>query len=78
MFRLIWVFGFILHGAPNIQKMPAPIAPLEHEQCQAIAIQDARRMADWARGVLRQPLDFPVAVYGECEPVLRDATEIEH
>jgi hypothetical protein len=32
-------------------------------------------MHDWLRGKLNAPLDFPVAVYGECHPVQRDATQ---
>jgi hypothetical protein len=73
MFELVWVFGFILHGAPNIRKMKDP-DPAAIEECLSKS-HDAHRMADWMRGVLRQPLEFPIAVYGECEPVRQDATQ---
>jgi hypothetical protein len=73
MFELFWTFGFILNGAPNIQKMKDP-RPTEIEECLSKS-HDAVRMVDWMRGVLRQPLEFPIAVYGECEPVRQDATQ---
>lgn len=75
MFKLIWVFGVVLGGNPQIQKMAAPMEPTTIEECQSVAAQDAERMADWARGVLRKPLDFPVGVYGECDPVSQDASQ---
>lgn len=75
MFRLVWVIGFILGGAPQIQKMPDPADPMSFEDCQATAFLNKDRMADWARGFMRQPLGFPIGVYGECEPVLRDAAK---
>ena len=72
-FLLIWTIGYILGGAPQIQKMPSHHGPLTLEECQSFS-QDAHRIADWARGRLGQPLEFPLAVYGECEPVQRDAS----
>ena len=73
MFELVWTFGFIMNGAPNIRKLKVP-EPTSIEECQGKS-HDAYRMADWMRGVLRQPLEFPVAVYGDCEPVQQDAAK---
>lgn len=75
MFTLIWTFGFILGGAPQVHKMPEPMEPMEYEICRGVITQNVERMHDWLRGTLRQPLNFPVAVYGEREPVLRDAAK---
>jgi hypothetical protein len=75
MFKLVWAFGFIINGAPQIQKMQDPAAPMRFEECMETAILHTDRMADWVRGVLRQSLEFPVAVVGECEPVQMDATQ---
>jgi hypothetical protein len=75
MFKLVWAFGFIINGAPQIQKMQDPAAPMRIEECMGTVIMHTDRMADWVRGVLRQSLEFPVAVHGECEPVQQDATQ---
>jgi hypothetical protein len=73
MFKLIWVFGFIMNGVPQIDRMKDPAGEIEFHHCHALIIQNSDRMADWLRGALRQDLDFPVGVRGECEPVQRDA-----
>ena len=70
---LVWVFGYIIQGAPHIVKMPA--GHMSIEECRTTIEADALRMHDWLRGVLRAPLTFPVAVHGECEPVQQDATQ---
>lgn len=74
MVKLIWTLGFILNGTPNIQKMP-PSEPMTLQDCRTLIAADVHRMHDWLRGALRAPLDFPVAVHGECEPVQQDATQ---
>lgn len=72
MWKLVWVFGFILNGAPHTQKMPIE-EPVSIEECRTKIWTDTHRMHDWLRGVLRAPLTFPVAVHGECEPVQQEA-----
>lgn len=72
MFRIVWAFAYIAGGVPHIDRMPT--APeMELEQCRAVIYMQQDRMADWLRGVLRQELDAPVGVRGDCEPVQRDA-----
>ena len=68
---LVWTIGYILNGTPVIQRM-TPSPPMTLDECEGLAL-DAHRMADWVRGGLGAPLDFPVAVYGDCEPVQQDA-----
>ena len=75
MFKLVWTFGFLLNGAPHIQKVPDQSPPTSLEECRAMAATNGPRMPDWYRGTLRAKLDFPIAVYGECAPVLQDATQ---
>lgn len=71
MYKLIWTFGFILNGAPNIQRMPVP-EPMPIEACRTAIATDIYRMHDWFRGALHAPLNYPIAVSGECEPVQED------
>ncbi len=73
-FLLVWTFGYILQGAPYIRTMQ-PLPPMSIEDCTSILVTDTDRMHDWLRGKLGAPLDFPVAVYGECHPVQKDATQ---
>jgi diadenosine tetraphosphatase ApaH/serine/threonine PP2A family protein phosphatase len=71
---LVWTFGFILNGAPNI-RTTQPLPPMTMEECVGILHTDTDRMHDWLRGKIGVPLDSPVAVYGECHPVPKDATQ---
>lgn len=73
MFKLVWVIGFILNGAPYIERVPDPSGQITSDDCESLIHQNADRMADWWRGVLRAPLTVPVGVRGECVPVLRTA-----
>jgi hypothetical protein len=74
MFKLVWALGWIVNGVPAIQKMP-PSEPMSIEDCRTLIAADVHRMHDWLRGALGAPLTFPVAVFGECEPVQQDATQ---
>jgi hypothetical protein len=74
MFQLVWALGWIINGAPIIQKIPLG-EPMTIQECRTMIAADAHRMHDWLRGALGAPLTFPVAVYGECEPVQQDATQ---
>ena len=71
---LVWTFGYILNGAPHI-RTAQPSPPMTMEECIGTLHTDTDRMHDWLRGKLGAPLDFTVAVYGECHPVLKDATQ---
>jgi hypothetical protein len=73
MVRLIWVIGFLYNGAPQIDRVSDPAGQMTLDDCEALIEQNAARMADWWRGVLRAPLTVPVGVRGECVPVLRTA-----
>ncbi len=73
-YLLVWTFGYILQGAPYIRTSQR-VPPMSIEVCTSIIATDTARMHDWLRGKLSAPLDFPVAVYGECHPVQRDATQ---
>jgi hypothetical protein len=73
-FLLVWTFGYVLNGAPHI-RTTQPLPPMSHEECIGTLATDTDRMHDWLRGKLNAPLDFPVAVYGECHPVLKDAAQ---
>jgi hypothetical protein len=73
MVKLIWAFGFIINGVPHIEKVETN-AKMEVSDCAAAIVQNSERMADWMRGVLRQDLNFPVGVRGDCEPVQREAS----
>ncbi len=74
MFQVIWLIAFISNGIPHIEKYQDQfINPVDKETCQALIIERAPRMADWARGVMRMPLEEPVAVRGECAPVEKQA-----
>jgi hypothetical protein len=73
-FLLVWTFGYILNGAPNI-RTTQPSPPMTIEDCTLILHTHTDRMGDWLRGKLGAPLDFPVAVHGDCHPVLKDATQ---
>ncbi len=72
-FLLVWTFGYILQGAPYIRTMQ-PLPPMSMEDCTSVLATDTDRMHDWLRGKLNAPLDFPVAVYGECLPIPREAS----
>ena len=76
MWKLVWTIGYILNGAPIIQKMQDHSQPTKTlEECRSIAAINGPRMPDWYRGALRAPLDFPIAVYGECEPLQQRANQ---
>jgi hypothetical protein len=72
MFKLVWLVGFLLNGAPHFQTIEGP--PTDIETCHAEMLNE-ERMADWARGRMGMPIDFPLAIKGECVPVLQDANE---
>jgi diadenosine tetraphosphatase ApaH/serine/threonine PP2A family protein phosphatase len=71
---MVWTFAYILNGAPHIRTMQ-PFPPMSVEDCTLILHRDTARMHDWLRGKIGAPLDFTVAVYGECHPVRKDATQ---
>jgi hypothetical protein len=71
---LVWTFGYLLNGVPHI-RTTQPTPPMTMEECIGTIYTDTDRMHDWLRGKLGAPIDFPVAVYGECHPVQKDATQ---
>ncbi len=74
MFQVIWLIAYISAGVPHIDKYPDKfIDPVDKETCIALIAEREARMTDWARGVLRAPLEAPVAVRGECAPVEKQA-----
>lgn len=74
MFKLIWTFGFILNGAPHIQTLEHQ-EPVSIEECRNTVYTETLRMHDWLRGALKAPLNFPVAVHGDCKPIQQDASD---
>ena len=73
MFTIMWTFGFIINGAPQIERMPDADGPMDMAKCEVVIAERVERLSDWARGRLGAPLDFPVGVRGECIPVQKDA-----
>jgi hypothetical protein len=71
MFKLVWLIGFLMAGAPHFQTIEGQ--PTDLETCHTELLNEDRMM-DWARGRMGFPLDFPLAIKGECVPVLRDAS----
>jgi hypothetical protein len=71
VFKLVWLIGFLMAGAPHFQTIEGQ--PTDLETCQSEMLNEDRMM-DWARGRMGMPLDFPLAIKGECVPVLRDAS----
>jgi hypothetical protein len=71
---LVWTVGFILNGAPHTRRLQN-LPPMTMEECTLILHTDTDRMKDWVRGKIGAPLNSPIAVYGECHPVLKDATQ---
>ncbi len=74
MFQVVWLIAFITNGIPHIDKYKDQyINPVDKETCIALIAEREARMADWARGVMKMPLEEPVAVRGECAPVEKQA-----
>ncbi len=69
MFKIVWLVAYILNGVPHIDPLPSPDDPTDKDECTIRVAENAGRMADWVRGRMGVPLNFPVGVRGACVPV---------
>lgn len=73
MLKLVWTVAIIMQAGPAVQDVQEGQKFANKAACDEYASAHVDRMADWTRGVLRAPFEFPVKVVWRCEAEDRPA-----